>query len=313
MGKISLSDIKSEIARSGANKSKILYFKENTQYRIRFLTDFEDGLKIMFHDSFKLSVNYPCQETFGRECAGCDDDELRTRAKFCWAVYDYESKEMKLLLEAVNQCSPVGTLAAYYEANGTLTDRDYIIKQIGSGTSKQFFVNPQEKRAYRGKAKKPSDQAILKIIDKAYPCEDADNGQEEEEIQATDWDRSMKPSQLYTVCVERGIEVQKKQPKAYYIEKLEQDDEERQFEEEQEEDEWGEEEEKIDYSSMKSIDLYKMCVEKGIQCEKKKPKEYYIGLLENEDSDEWDKEEDERGEEGFMNIPDGIEEELPFN
>lgn len=46
---------------------------------------------------------------------------------------------------------------------------------------------------------------------------------------------------------------------------------------------------------------------------RKKPNEYYIGLLENEDGDEWGKEEDKWGEDDFMNIPDGIEDELPFN
>lgn len=314
MNKISLSDIKSEIAKSGANRGKILYFKENTQVRVRFLTDFEEGLKVIFHDSFKLSVNYPCQEQFGRECPGCDSDDLRTRAKYCWVVYDYESKEVKLLLEAVNQCSPVGQLSAHYETYGTLTDRDYIIKQVGSQTSKTFAVMAQEKRQFRGKAKPLSEKAILQILDKAYPCEDA--VEEEDETDEPEWNKNMKPSQLYKVCQDRGIDAKPKQPKSYYIEKLEQDDEEKQFEEESETgDEWGEEEGKPDYESMKAQELYKLCRERNIECEKKKTQKYYIDLLEKADEDaDWiEGEEDEWGEDGFMNIPDGLPDELPFN
>lgn len=312
MGKITLEGIKSEIAKSGANKSKILYFKEGVQYRVRFLTDFEEGIEVPFHDSYKLSVNYPCQELFGRECPGCENDDLRTRSKYCWAVYDYESKEVKLLLEAVNQCTCVGALSAYYETNGTLTDRDYFIKQLGSNTSKQFTVIGQEKRIFRNaKAKPLTEKAMLKIIDKAFPCEDAvEDADEEEEAETKipEWNEKMKPSQLYKICQEREIDVQPKQPKAYYIEKLEQDDEERLFaQDEEDEDDWGEEaeEEKPDYTKMKPSELFKLCKERGISCEIKKPQKYYIALLE-EDEDDW-------GEDDFINIPDGIDEELPFN
>lgn len=318
MGKITLAGIKSEIAKSGANKGKILYFKEGVQYRVRFLTDFEDGIEVPFHDSFKLSVNYPCQEIFGRECPGCDNSDLRTRSKYCWAVYDYESKEVKLLLEAVNQCTCVGALSAYYETHGTLTDRDYIIKQLGGGTNKQFTVIGQEKRIFRNSKVKPlTEKAMLKIIDKAFPCEDAAGESEEEEEAETkipEWNEKMKPSQLYKICQEREIEVQPRQPKAYYTEKLEQDDEERLFaQENEEEDEWGEEqeEERQDYTKMKPIELFKLCKEKGIECEAKKPQKYYIDLLDA--ADEWGEEEDEWGEDDFMNIPDGVDEELPFN
>lgn len=146
MGKITLGNIKSAIAKSGSSKGKFMFFKEGTKVRVRFLSDMEDGLEVKFHDSFALGVNVPCQEEFGRECEYCEDENLRTRSMFVWSVYDYESKEVKLLMFAVNQCSPVATLASLYEAYGTLTDRDYEIKQNGSGQGKSFSVIALDKK-----------------------------------------------------------------------------------------------------------------------------------------------------------------------
>lgn len=120
MGKIKLSDIKSEISKSGTSKGKFMFFKEDSKARVRFLTDMEDGLEIKFHDSFALGVNVPCQEEFGRECEYCEDENLRTRKMYVWSVYDYESKEVKLLMAAVNNCSPVPSIASLYETYGTL-------------------------------------------------------------------------------------------------------------------------------------------------------------------------------------------------
>ena len=75
MGKIKLSSIKNEIKKSGTNKGKFLYFKEDSKIRVRFLNDMEDGLEIKFHDSFQLGINVPCQEEFGRDCEYCENDE----------------------------------------------------------------------------------------------------------------------------------------------------------------------------------------------------------------------------------------------
>jgi hypothetical protein len=73
---ISIQAIKNEIAKSGTNKGKFIFFKEGTKIRLRFLNDMEDGVEIPFHDSFKLGVNVPCQEMFGRECSYCEEQEI---------------------------------------------------------------------------------------------------------------------------------------------------------------------------------------------------------------------------------------------
>lgn len=275
MGKITLGNIKSAIAKSGSSKGKFMFFKEGTKARVRFLSDMEDGLEVKFHDSFALGVNVPCQEEFGRECEYCDDENLRTRSMFVWSVYDYESKEVKLLMFAVNQCSPVAMLASLYETYGTLTDRDYEIKQNGSGQGKSFSVIGLDKKKFRNtKVHAMSDEAILKCIDKAYPADNSEDLEEEDE----------KP--------------RNKKKKGKSKTKVPMNEP-----EEDEEDEWDEDEEEQenDYESMKPQELYKLCKERDIKCKPHKTKEYYIDLLEEydeeeNDSDDWDEDEEDEWE-----------------
>lgn len=268
---IKLSDIKSEIKKSGSSKGKFLFFKEGVKVRVRFLTDMEDGMEIPFHDSYALGVNVPCQEMFGRECSYCENEDLRTRNMYAWSVYDYESKEVKILMAASNNCSPVPTLVALYEDYGTLLDRDYVIKQVGSQQNKSFSVIPQDKSKFRGGKKALSEQAILKYIDKAYPADnnDLDDDEDEEE------ERPRK---------NKGGNKTNSKPK-----KKEPEPEEEEWEED-------EEEQETDYSEMSAKELYKLCKERDLDCKPKKAKEYYIDILEEadeSDSDDWDEEEDE--------------------
>ena len=264
MGKISLQNIKNEIAKTGTNKGKFLFFKDGTKVRVRFLNDMEEGLEVPFHDSFALGINVPCQEVFDRSCEYCGDEELRTRSMYVWSVYDYESKEVKLLMFAVNNCSPVPALASMYESYGTLIDRDYEIKRIGKGQNTTYSVVPLEKKRFRNeKVKAMSEQAILKAIDKAYP---ADNSEIEEEEEERPVKKKGKPSK-------------KKTPEP------EPDEE----EEEEKMDDWDEEEEEeVDYEEMTARELYNLCKKREISCKPKRSIEYYVDLLE-----EYDETEDE--------------------
>lgn len=276
MGKISLSKMKSEIKKSGANKGKIMFFKEGEKHRVRFLSDFEDGLEVKFHDSYALGVNVPCQEEFGRDCEYCEEEDLRTRNMYFWSVYDYEAEEVKLIMFAVNNCTPVGALASLYESYGTLLDRDYEITKRGSGQSTQYSVVPLKERKFRNtKVKALSDEAILKIIDKAYPADNSEDVEEDEP---------------------------KRRTKANKTKGKKDDFKKKMNEPEDDTEDWDdEEEEKEDYESMTAQELYKLCKKSGIECKPKKAKEYYIDLLEEledeQESDDWDDEEKEWEEE----------------
>lgn len=268
--------IKADVKKSGQNKGKFMYFREGQKQRVRFLTDMDDGLEVVFHDSYAAGINVPCQELFGRSCKYCEDETLRTRSQYVWSVYNYETKEVQLFMFPVNNCSPIPALMAMYETYGTLTDRDYVISATGKQQNKTFSVVPMDKVKFRNeKVKAFSEQAILKMIDKAYPDEDAD---------AEDEDDTPTPKR------KKATQSKKANTKAKKQEEVEED-----------ENEWDEEENEStpDYSKMTAKELYKLCNEREIEAETRKPQKYYINLLEEYDKaqDDWGEEDDYDDEE----------------
>lgn len=258
-----VDDIKNQVKKSGTNKGKFLYFKSGTKIRVRFLDDMDEGHKVTFHDSFAAGINVPCQETFDRECPYCDDDELRTRDQYAWTVWDYDAKEVKILMAPVNQCSPVPALVSMYEAYGTLCDRDYVITKSGQQQSTTYSVVPMDKAKFRNeKAKALSEQAFLKTLDKAFPCEESNDDDDEPK---------------------------RRPPKKTGKKKSE-----------PEEDEWDDDDDddaaEVDYSELSAKELYNLCKERDIKVEPKKAAKYYITKLEDDDSkkeDGWDDEEED--------------------
>lgn len=270
-----IDKIKADVKKGGQNKRKFTYFKEGQKQRIRFLQDMDEGMEIPFHDSYELGINVPCQEIFDRECPYCDDERLRTRNQYVWSVYNYEAKEVQLFMYAVNNCTPIPALMAMYENYGTLTDRDYVISVTGKAQNKTYSVVPMDKVKFRNaKAKPYSNKAVLQMIDKAYPYEETEDEEEDEAPKRKKKKTTKKPAKKV----------------------VEEPEEENDYDSEEE---WDEEEEnENDYSSMTPLKLYKLCKEREIEAEKKKPAKYYINLLEEYDNaqEDWGEEEDEDSE-----------------
>lgn len=262
-----LNDIKAAAARSGANKAKILYFREGQKVRVRFLSDMDDGIKVTFHDSYDRGINTPCREVFGEDCPLCEDDTLRTRDQYIWSVYDYEANEVKILMAPVNNCSPIPAIVGMFDVYGTLTDRDYVITKNGKQQNTTYSVVPMDKVKFRNTKVKPlSEQKILEILEKAYPMED-----EEEEDSKKKKKKSAANKKTKTKADE------------------DYDDEEEEAAEEEVEDDSD-----IDYEEMSAKELFNLCKKRGIEAKPKKVADYYINLLEEADEeDEWDDEEDD--------------------
>ena len=262
-----IDDIKNDVKKAGANKGKIMYFREGQKVRIRFLEDMDDGRKFTFHDSYADGINVPCQQDMGRgKCKYCEMENLRTRDQYCWCVYDYESNEVKLLLSPVNNCSPIPAIMSMYEAYGTLLDRDYVLTVTGKQQNKTFSVVPMDKNKFRNTKAKPfSESKIVSIIDKAFPADEDDDEDED------DYPRS-----------------KKKPAKEVNKTKKRRDD----YEDDDEVDE-DEDEVENDYEDMTPQELFKLCKKRDIECVPKKNAKYYINLLK-----EADKAEDDWGDEG---------------
>ena len=176
---------------------------------------------------------------------------------------------------AVNNCTPIPALMAMYENYGTLTDRDYIISVTGKAQNKVYSVVPMDKVKFRNtKAKPYSNKAVLQMIDKAYPCEGTEDEEEEDEA----------PKRKKKKATKKPVEKVVEEP----VEENDYDGEE----------EWDEEESENDYFSMTPLKLYKLCKEREIEAEKKKPVKYYINLLEEYDNaqEDWGEEKDEDSE-----------------
>ena len=266
--------IKADVKKSGQNKSKFIYFREGVKQRIRFLTDMDDGMEVTFHDSFAESINVPCQEHFGRSCPYCDDENLRTRSQYIWSVWNYETKEVQLFMFPVNNCSPIPALMAMYENYGTITDRDYVISVSGKQQNKTFSVVPMDKVKFRNEKAKPySEKSILKMLDKAFPCDDNDE-EDEDEVP------------------------KKRAPKSTSGKKSRKDEsEEDETDDDYDDEDWedNEDEDTPDYSEMSAKELYQLCKEREIKVAPKKPAKYYINQLEEYDKahEDWEDEDDE--------------------
>ena len=220
-----LDNIRHDAEKSGQNKAKFLYVRDGAKVRVRFLQDMEEGFEVPFHDSYEAGINVPCREFFGKSCPYCDEEGLRTRTLYAWSVWDYESKEVKVFMYAMNNCTPIASIASMYENYGTLTDRDYVIQRNGKGQGTTYSVIPMDKNKFRNEKAKPfSKSAFQKILDKAFPDEHSDkfdsssNDDDEKDYS------EMSAKELYKLCQERDIEAQPKKNEKYYINLLEEDD-----------------------------------------------------------------------------------------
>ena len=263
--------IKQDAKRSGSNKGKFMYFREGNKVRIRFLQDMDDGMEVTFHDSYERGINVPCQELFGRDCPYCDDESVRTRSQYLWSVWDYEAKEVKIFMFPVNNCSPIPALMAMYENYGTICDRDFVISVSGKGTTKSYSVVPMDKVKFRNEKAKPYSEAqVLKMLDKAWPCDTTDSDDDDEDEDEDETPKKKKKSNP---------------PKAKTKKPVDDD-------EDEDDSDWGDEEEPDDtpdYESMSPKELYKLCKERKIDVQMKKSAKYYIKQLEDYDKaqDDW--------------------------
>lgn len=264
-----LDKIKADAQKSGGSKSKFFYVKDGDKRRIRFLQDMDDGVEVTFHDSYEANINIPCREVFGKSCPYCEEEGLRTRIQYAWSIWDYDANEVKVFMFPMNNCTPIGQVAAMYETYGTLLDRDFVVQRTGKQQNTSYTIIPMDKNKFRNEKAKPfSKKAFLELLDKAYPDEHADMYEDEPS-------KKMKPKSKKAKDEDEDEEDVKELP-------------------------WGgsdtdDEEDENDYSGKSPKELYKLCKERNIEALPKKNEKYYINLLVEDDKahDEWEDDDDE--------------------
>lgn len=313
-----LDDIKSQAQNSGSAFKKTFYAKDGDSKRVRFLIDFEDGIKVPWLDCYARNINCPNPEYFNKTNPWEDDPDVKQTYMYMWQVYDYDAGETKLFLYKISQCTPIPHLNAIYKTHGTLLDRDINISCIGAQTNKTMPCVSLEKSKFRQRAKLLSNKAVNDILSEMYKrdLQGSDDAPEDKYEGKTE-------VQLYNMCKERDIECKTRQDKAYYVDLLETYEEDNAADntgfmndpEPEEDDGWDEELADFDYANMKPIELYKECGNRGIKVKPKQKAPYYIKFLKKYDEEHkevWDEEEPEE-DDGWGEVEEDDDSGLPWN
>jgi hypothetical protein len=182
-----LDQIRKAIAASGQARKGIFYVKADERRKVRFLTDFDEGVKIPWHtkwDGNKAEVDTPCLKLWNKECPFCGAPEVRMVDRFLWQVYNYETKSVELFIYAANKSSPLVHLASAAESYDTLLNRDLQIKRNGGGTNTTYTVMPDDPKKFRLDEKPMSQKKVLAILAAAHvtgSLDDYPDADEEEE------------------------------------------------------------------------------------------------------------------------------------
>ena len=236
--------IKSKVKNSGGSMKRMFYVSDGQKKRVRFLSDAEDAIQILFHDKWG-ELNTPCLEYYGKNCPYCDRSDVRSRDNFAWSVYNYDTKEVEVLMYKANDSTPVPALLAMYEAYGTLLDRDYIISRTGEKLETSYSVVPLDKKGFVKKVKALTETQVFEILQKAFDVE-LDDSEVDDEGWSDDEDdeeEEVTPKKKKKAAAAPA----KKKKKKPEPEDDDEDDEE-DFDEDEEDDEvpWDEDEEEDD-------------------------------------------------------------------
>lgn len=174
--------MKESIAKSGSSKKEIIYFSKDGSHRIRFLQELDEGYSFEFHNDYQAGIFEICADPEEHEnCAGCKNG-IGTVTQYVWNVYDYDSNSVKLFMFKASGVSPIPGLIEMYEEFGTVKDRDYKIKKVGSGTGGSYTITPLDKERFKNsKVKLFSHSEIVKILTEAYSAKDVDTEDDEDE------------------------------------------------------------------------------------------------------------------------------------
>lgn len=176
--------MKERIKSSGTSRKEVFYVGADSKRRIRFLQELDDGYEFKFHSHWNRGVNALCAELYGEECPYCSDtdEDMKEITQYAWSVWDYDANAVRILLYKATGVSPVPQLIEFAEEYGTICDRDYTIKKAGKGMGSNITVIPSEVNKFSNRKAKPyTYKQLLKLLQKAYPINSEDAGEDEEQ------------------------------------------------------------------------------------------------------------------------------------
>lgn len=255
-----LETMKKQVEQTGNNLNKIFYVKSGSKRSVRVLAELDEAIAVPWHEKWGGSqgdgINTPCRELFGEECPYCDDPEVKNLKKFALPVYDDETNSVQIMCEKYSpQYSPLPVLMGFYETYGTITDRNYVIKVDGEALNKNVSAIPMEINPFKVSPKLKAEinkhsgeKQILEILKKAFPIKSETMPMKKKETPKEEFVvetegpqqsfdipddeplvttensvvdyNTMGEVELFKLCKERNIQVETRQPKNYYIDKL---------------------------------------------------------------------------------------------
>lgn len=185
-----ISKMKKSIESSGGNRSKFINkIRADKKVRVRFLQELDSGLEVTMHDSFERGIDAVCRKHFDEDCPFCGEEDVTTKSKYCWSVWDVDAKEVKVFMWHATSKSPVNFLLSFYETYGTIMDRDYVLERKGTKFDTTYNVIPMDKSKFRNEKAKPySVSAIMKMLDKGFPAVEVDYSRDKDDDDDEDED-----------------------------------------------------------------------------------------------------------------------------
>lgn len=190
MAKGLIEQMKEKIAKSGSSKKDILYFGKDTQKRIRFLQELDEGYVFEFHNNWDPSIFELCKDPENHENCKLCEEGISIQDQYVWSVWDYDSSSVKLIQFKATGLTPIPAFIEMYEEFGTILDRDYKVKKVGQGQGASYVVTPLDKERFKNsKAKAMSRKQVKEILENAWQpkeitTDEDDDDEEEEESKA---------------------------------------------------------------------------------------------------------------------------------
>ena len=193
-----IKKMKDRIAKSGSSKKEILYFGKDSVKRVRFLQELDAGYTFQFHSNWEPAIYELCQDPEDHEDCKLCNDGVSLQDEFAWSVWSYDDQAVRILKFKASGLSPIPGLIEMYEEFGTIMDRDYKIKKVGSGMGGSFVVTPLDKERFKNSKAKPfTEKQMLELFKEAYKpkdtgSDDDEDDEDEEEVETSKKSKSSK-------------------------------------------------------------------------------------------------------------------------
>lgn len=182
MGKSLIEQMKERIAKSGTSKKDILYFGKDSQKRIRFIQELDEGYVFQFHNNWDPSIFELCKDPEDHENCKLCEEGIALQDNYIWSVWDYDSSSVKLIQFKATGVSPIPAFIEMYEEFGTILDRDYKVKKVGQGQGASYVVTPLDKERFKNSKAKPyTRKQVKEILENAWQPKNISTDDEEDD------------------------------------------------------------------------------------------------------------------------------------